>query len=401
MTGAGTVPYWLDGAEPLAAPLAGDVHADLVVVGAGLCGASAVLAAVDAGLDVVWVEGRRVSWGASGRNAGFLLQGTAERYARAVTMMGRERARRVHAFSLENHAGMADAVARLGLDCGYQRRGSLQLAGSEGEEGELLESATLLREDGFAATVLEGDALPACYREAGFRLGVHLPADGELQPARFVRGVAAAAGARGARLYEDTPVTAIEAPSAGEARVRTAGGTVHASLALVCTNARAGELLPFFADKVDPVRGQMLATGPAPRLFDCPVYADHGFDYWRQDEHGRIALGGWRNLDPDAERGTDEQLHPGIQERMTTFLHRFPALRAVPVTHRWSGTMGFSRDGLPICGPVPGLPGALAAVGFTGHGFGFAWLAGRSLVELVLAGRSDFTDTFSPRRFLG
>jgi len=400
VTDPGTVPYWLDGAGPMAGQLAGAVEADVVVVGAGLCGASAVLAAAEAGLRVAWVEGRRVSWGASGRNAGFLLQGTAERYARAVSMMGRERARRVHAFSLENHEGMASTVARLGLDCGYQRRGSLQLAGSAAEEGELLESAELLTADGFAATVLSGDALPACYREAGFQLGVHLPADGELQPAHFVRGVAAAAVARGVQLYEDSPVTGIDAPAPGEAHVHTAGGVVHASLAIVCTNARAGELLPFFADKVDPVRGQMLATAPAPLLFDCPVYADHGFDYWRQDEHGRIALGGWRNLDPDAERGTDEHLHPGIQARMTTFLHRFPALRSVPVTHRWSGTMGFSRDGLPICGPVPGLPGALAAVGFTGHGFGFAWLAGKSLVDVVLEGRSDFTDTFSPRRFL-
>ncbi len=393
-------PYWLEGAGPLAGPLAGDVDADVIIVGAGLCGASAAVAAAEAGLRVVWIEGRGVSTGASGRNAGFLLQGTAERYARAASMMGRDRARRVHALSLENHAGMAAAVVRYGLDCGYQRRGSLQLAGSEAEEAELLESATLLVEDGFEATVLAGDALAACYREAGFRVGVHLPADGELQPAAFVRGLARVAMAQGVRLYEQTPVTRIDAPSPGEAHVHTSHGTAHASLVLVCTNAAAGQLLPFFADKVDPVRGQMLATAPAPPLFACPVYADHGFDYWRQDEHGRIALGGWRNLDPDSERGMDEVLHDGIQSRMTSFLHRFPALRDVPVTHRWSGTMGFSRDGLPICGAVPGFPGALAAVGFTGHGFGFAHLAGKALVELVMEGRSDFAETFSSRRFL-
>jgi gamma-glutamylputrescine oxidase len=396
-----STPYWLEGAEALAAPLEGDVSADVVIVGGGLCGASAALAAVDAGMDVVWLEARGVSTGASGRNAGFLLQGTAERYARAVAMMGRARARAVHALSVENHARMADTVTRLGLSCGYQRRGSLQLAGSEPEEADLLESAALLQEDGFAATVLDGAALASCYREAGFRLGVHLPGDGELQPASFVRGVARAAMAAGVRLYEQTRVTSLEAPAPGEVTAHTAAGTVSASVALVCTNAAAGELLPFFVDKVDPVRGQMLATAPAPILFDCPVYADHGYDYWRQDEHGRIALGGWRNLDPDSERGMDEVLHGGIQERMTAFLHRFPPLRDVPITHRWSGTMGFSRDGLPICGAVPGMPGALAAVGFTGHGFGFAFLAGRSLVEMLQDGRSTFTETFSPRRFQG
>ena len=392
-------PYWLDSSLPMAPTLVGEVEADVVVIGAGLCGASAALALAEAGCSVVWLEGRQVSSGASGRNAGFLLQGTAERYSRAIGVMGRERARAVHAASLTNHRMMADTIRRLNLDCGYQNRGSLQLAGSVDEERDLLESAEALLADGFRAEVREGGALDAVYRDAGFQVGVFLPADGELQPASFVRGVAGVAVAAGARLYENSPVTMLSAASPGDVRAETASGCVKASIALVCTNAAAGQLMPWFADKVDPVRGQMLATATAPPLFSCPVYADHGFDYWRQDEFGRIALGGWRNLDPAGERGSEEVLHPGIQERMTAFLQRFPPLRDVEVTHRWAGTMGFSRDGLPIVGAVPGLPGALAAAGFTGHGFGFAFLCGKALADLVLEGTSETADLFRSRRF--
>lgn len=394
-----TPPYWLDGASPIAGPLEGRVEADVVVVGAGVCGASAAWALNEAGVRTAWVEARGVSSGASGRNAGFVLQGTAERYSRAVAITGRERARMVHETSRENHAAMAAVIRELGIDCGYMQRGSLQLACSEAEEAELLESAELLREDGFCSEVRTGDALEAVYREAGFRTGVHIADDGELDPARFVRGVARAAVSRGVRLFENSPVVSLEAPSPGDVRLRTAHGEVHAQLVLLCTNAWAGELAPWLADKVDPVRGQMLATAPVPPLFACPVYADHGFDYWRQDEFGRIVLGGWRNLDPESEKGTAEVLHPGIQSRMDEFLARFPALRGVPITHRWAGTMGFSRDSMPIVGAVPGLPGALAAVGFTGHGFGFAWLCGAALAELVQEGTSDVADRFRSRRF--
>jgi gamma-glutamylputrescine oxidase len=393
------VPYWLDGASSLAPPLAGDITADVVVIGAGLCGASAALTLARAGIDTAWVDAGAVAHGASGRNAGFLLQGTAERYVRAIAIHGRERARRVHALSRENHHAMTAEIERLGLACGYMRRGSLQLAGSVEEEGDLLESATLLREDGFPAEERGPDALGAALIDAGFRLGVHLPDDGELQPAEFVRGVAQAAMALGVRLYEHTSVTTLHADAPGDVRAETPLGTIRAQIALVCTNAAAGRLLAGLAGTIDPVRGQMLATAPAPPLFACPIYADHGYDYWRQDEHGRIALGGWRNLDPEGEVGTDELLHPVIQARMTEFLHRFAALRDVPVTHRWSGTMGFSRDGLPMVGAVPGSPGALVAAGFTGHGFGFAWVCGRAIAEMVTAGRSEVAELFPARRF--
>lgn len=393
------IPYWLDGASPLAPALAGDTTADVVVIGAGLCGASAALALGRAGVDTAWVEAGAVAHGASGRNAGFLLQGTAERYVRAIAIHGRERARRVHALSRENHRAMAAEIDGLALRCGYMRRGSLQLAGSVEEEGDLLESAALLREDGFPVEERDAASLGAALTDAGFRLGVHLPDDGELQPAAFVRGVAQASMALGVRLFEQTPVTTLHADAPGDVRVETPTGTIRAQIALVCTNAAAGRLLSGLAGTIDPVRGQMLATAPAPPLFACPIYADHGYDYWRQDEHGRIALGGWRNLDPEGEVGTEELLHPVIQQRMTEFLHRFSALREVPVTHRWSGTMGFSRDGLPMVGAVPGSPGALVAAGFTGHGFGFAWVCGRALAEMVLDGRSEVAELFPARRF--
>lgn len=61
--------------------------------------------------------------------------------------------------------------------------------------------------------------------------------------------------------------------------------------------------------------------------------------------------------------------------------------------------MGFSRDGLPMVGAVPGSPGALVAAGFTGHGFGFAWVCGRAIAEMVTAGRSDVAELFPARRF--
>ncbi|MCP4807943.1 MAG: FAD-binding oxidoreductase [Proteobacteria bacterium] len=392
------LPYWLDPLVAPATPLPGDVSCDVVVVGAGLCGTSAALRLAQAGVDVRLLEARQVAMSATGRNAGFLLQGTCERYDRAVEIMGRDRARRIHSWTLDNHDRIAACIEEHGIECGYRRAGSLQLGGSALEDQELRVSAALLREDGFDAQLLEGDDVPQVFRGTGRQVAVHMVADGELDPARFVRGVAQAAQAAGATIHENTRVTSLDASAPGDVRVETEHGVVSASLVIVATNARASDLLPWFEGNVDPVRGQMLATAPLPRLFDRPIYANHGYDYWRQDEYGRVVLGGWRNLDADTEVGHAEVLNPRIQAKMRAFLEQFPWDQPLEITHQWSGIMGFSKDGLPLVGPAPSVAGAVVGTGFTGHGFGFAFLAGAALADLVLEGTHPFCDDLDPRR---
>jgi glycine/D-amino acid oxidase-like deaminating enzyme len=53
----------------------------------------------------------------------------------------------------------------------------------------------------------------------------------------------------------------------------------------------------------------------------------------------------------------------------------------VPITNRWAGTMGFTADGLPIVGPVEGMPHVYACAGYNGHGMGFAFLSAKRLVD--------------------
>lgn len=393
-----TPPLWLDPLPRARPALRGPLAVDVVVLGAGLCGASAALHLAQEGLRVAVIEARRGAMAASGRNAGFILQGTAERYSRACAFMGRERARRVHAWSVENHVRMADAIQRLGLDCEHQRRGSLQIGAGPEEEAELVASARMMIEDGFEAELRRGDALHERFRSRGNDVALFLPGDGEVHPARLVWGLLDAAERAGASIFEGCPATSLDASRPGDVRVATPEGEITAEIAVVALNARVGDLLPFFHDKVDPVRGQMLATAPLPPMFDCPIYANHGYDYWRQDPAGRIVLGGWRNLDPEAEVGHAETLHPEIQARMTEFVQSWVPTETVQVTHRWSGIMGFSRDGLPMVGAAPGTPGAVVGAGFTGHGFGFAFMAGEALARLIIDGQHPFCDDLSPHR---
>ena len=81
--------HWLIHSNVTYPTLSQDIEVDIVVVGAGLCGASTSWHLSQQGLRVALIEARGIAHGATGRNAGFILQGTAERYNRAIEQMGR------------------------------------------------------------------------------------------------------------------------------------------------------------------------------------------------------------------------------------------------------------------------------------------------------------------------
>ncbi len=371
---------------------------DVIVVGAGLCGASTAWHLHKSGLKVALIEARGVAHGATGRNAGFILQGTAERYNRAIEQMGRDKAKLIHSLSIENHHSMKSVIDSEQIECEYRQCGSLQLASSNEEESELIESADLLLEDGFDASLLFGDELGEPYLSAGFQTGILLPEDGEIHPSLFVERIVERLSERGMDIRINSPIMSID--ESDGVHLRCNNSTLHAEMAVLCTNAYLPNLLSRYQDIIHPVRGQMLCTTPQKPIFERPIYADHGFDYWRQKPDGRIVLGGWRNLDPEAEVGYSETLNQDIQHNMTEFLKRFPGLEQVSIESRWSGIMGFSQDGLPLIGAVPGQNSVLMGAGFTGPGFGFAWLAGQSLANMILDKEDTFADLCTPRRFV-
>ncbi len=365
---------WLDDVSRAYPPLEGDATADVAIVGGGIAGIASAYFLATAGARVVVLERRGVAEGASGRNAGFLLAGVAENFVAASRRYGDENAWRIWRLTKRTKALVRSLVAEHAIDCELRWNGSDQIAGDDAEWREVEESALRLSARG-VAVALDPLRRAATYAD-----------DGDLHPAKWVRGLAAAAAAAGARMHEDTPVGEV-AP--GEAR--TAQGVVAAGAVLLCTNAYTAHLAP---TRIRPVRGQMLATAPTGHVFDRPAYARLGYEYWRQTADGRVVVGGWRDTAVDAETGEEESTTPAIQSHLDAFL-RSHAIDA-PVTHRWAGTMGFSHDALPYVGQV----GARLFVcgGFTGHGMAFGPASAEMVAALIRDGRHEDSDLFDPSR---
>jgi glycine/D-amino acid oxidase-like deaminating enzyme len=309
----------------------------------------------------VLVEARHLAFGASGRNAGFLLAGVADCYAEAVRIFGRSKAREVWQVTDENHDRMIEAVA--GVDVGYRRLGSATFASGDEERARLEESAQMLRDDGFAAH-WDGSRLLN-------------PRDGEVDPAAVVGTLAGRL--RGGAIREGVEVTAIE-PAGEEVTVRAGESACRAGVVVLATNGYTSLLLPQV--KIQPTRAQMLASAPLSReVCDVPTYSHFGYRYWRQLPSGEVLIGGWRDTSMDSEVGYDDQPTDQIQEHLDRKLEEMSP--GAEVTNRWAGIMGFTETGLPLVGPVDGMKNVYTCAGFNGHGMGFAFMSAMNLVEML------------------
>ena len=335
--------------------------ADVLVIGGGIAGASLLWHLDRRRIDAVLVERHHVAWGASGRNAGFLLAGVASSYAEAVRTYGREKSREVWEITNENHDRLIEAAR--GQEVGHRRLGSATLPANDEERALLIESEQLLQEDGFAA------------KWDGTRL--INPRDGEIDPAAMVAALARQAETGAIR--EGVDVSALT-PRRHGVTVTAGKDFCEAGIVILATNAYTPQLVP--SVKIQPTRAQMLATAAESKsIIDMPVYSDFGYRYWRQLASGEVLIGGWRDTSLETEKTYEDEPTTQIQE------HLERAVRGLgvksEVTHRWAGTMGFTESGLPMAGPLDGMPNVYICAGFTGHGMGFAFMSAKQVAEAI------------------
>lgn len=374
----------LAGTLPAPVPLTGRLECDVCVVGGGLAGLSAALSLATRGRRVVLLEARRIGYGASGRNGGFVTAGFALSAETLLARAGRDDGRRLYALSREGVALVRNRIAAFGIAAAQPVSGAI-VAWRYPAGDEVLRTRDRLRECfGVEREVWPVERVRGALRSARYFEAL---ADGEglhMDPLAYALGLARALEAHGARVHEASPVTTLRRMGATLVAC-TAHGAVHAAHVVLATSAYGEDLHPRLAAATLPVATYMIATQAlGPRLATAidtdAAVADtrNAGDYYRARE-GRILWGGRMTALTREPRRLAALL-------LADVVGVYPQLAGVRVETAWSGLMGYSRHRMPLLLELE--PGLWSCTNFGGHGLNTTAIAGE-LVARAITGEDD------------
>nr|WP_314481071.1 FAD-binding oxidoreductase [uncultured Pseudomonas sp.] len=375
--------------------LEGEVTADVCVIGGGLTGVNTALELAERGLSVVLLEGRRVGWGASGRNGGQLIRGIGHDVNGFARYVGQDGVRYLKQAGIDSVALVAERIARHGIDCDL-RWGFCELANTPAqfdafaiEQQEL--AALAYQPQTYLVPAERLHEVVASTRYAGAMVDM---GSGHLHPLDLVQGEARAAQALGVRLFEQSPVLRIE--HGPQVTVHTAHGRVRAASLVLGCNAHLEELEPRLSGKVLPAGSYVIATEPLPESVATSLIPQNmalcdqkvGLDYYRLTADRRLLFGGACHYSGRDPRDIAAYMRPKVQQV-------FPQLGEVRIDYQWGGMIGITANRFPQVGRLREHPNVYYAQGYSGHGLNVTHWTARLLAEGIALGQSKGLDVFS------
>jgi dimethylglycine dehydrogenase len=383
-------------------------QARVVVIGGGVVGVSTLYHLAKKGWsDVVLVERKELTSGSTWHAAGLLP------LFNLSYSVGQ-----IHKYSVKLYG---ELEAETGQHVGFKKVSNIRLARTKDRWDEFMYYAGIAETIGVKVNKLTPQQIkeiwPLCETE-GLLGGIQHPDDGYIQPADLTQALAKGARNRGAEIYRNTSVVAIEQLPSGEWLVKTDKGDITCEHVVSCsgnfarkTGAMVGLDIP-----VIPVEHQYIVTEPSPLikerqakgLPEMGVLREADSSWYLREENGGFVLGIYEKGAPccymDGPSDQSEyELFQGELERLEPYIEttiaRVPAFGELGIKKIYNGAIAYTPDGSPIIGPAWDKKNFWLN---EGHSFGVtaAGGAGWQLAEWIVDGEPTIDMMgVDPRRF--
>ena len=402
--------FWMAGRRIAPAEaLAGEVEADVAIVGGGFTGywTALFVRELDASASVCLVEGRVAGYGASGRNAGIVGETLDHSHELAIRHFGLDEARELARIGRENLDELERFVGDRRIDAGFRRPGQLTVALTDAHVDALESSARAAERVGAAGwRLLSARETQAEIASPLYRGALLAPRNALVDPVGLVAGLREEARRGGVRVFERTPVEKIR--HAGDrVLVEGSGGRIRARRAVLATNAYSHQLFPGLARRFLPLYDYILVSRPltpperetigwarGQGVVDARTF----FNYYRPTSDGRILFGTSEAAYYPRNRVDAACDHSSrhVASLRESFRRHFPGLSSVDFPYAWGGPIASTTRLTPFFGTLEGR--TAYGLGYTGHGVGSTRVAGRILAHLALEKGSPLLDLTMVRK---
>jgi glycine/D-amino acid oxidase-like deaminating enzyme len=404
MTKYGRSP-WIDRFPKSRAPAyprhRGHLDADVAIVGGGLTGCATAYALAASGIKAVLVEGSQIGHGSTGGSAGWIAEDPGVSFVGLEKALGLRAARSAFQTWRRSALDFAALLRRLNVRCHLETRATITVAETPEQAARLKREQQARRNAGLDAPAVDPRAIKS---ETGLiaRAGLRGKDGATLDPVRACAGLAAAAAARGAQLFERSPAKRIRF-GAKAVDVTTAGGTIRVDRVVIAT----GQPTPLFKSLVRHfwLRSSYLAlTEAVPAKIrrqlgtGASIVRDSADPphvvRWVDDER-LLVMGADGESPSERLRGkVDVQRTGQLMYELSTL---YPDISGILPAYGWDAPYARTADGLPYIGPHRNYPRHLFAFGDASHSVTGAYLASRILLRHCLDERDPADDLFGFR----
>lgn len=369
--------------------------ARVVIIGGGISGCSVAYHLAERGwTDIVLLERRQLTCGTTWHAAGLIGQLRASRNMTRLAKYSADLYRRLE--------------AETGLATGFSQRGSITVALTEARREELLRQASMARAFGVEVNELSPVDINALYPHlevSDVVSGVHLPGDGQADPANIALALAKGARARGARIIEGVKVTRVTTDrgrvTGVDWRAGDEQGHIAATHVVNCGGmwgrdlaAQNGVTLPLHA-----CEHFYIVTEAIPGLERLPVLRVPDECAYYKEDAGKILLGAFEpKAKPWGMSGIPEDFcFDQLPEDLDHFepilekaVARMPLLAEAGIHTFFNGPESFTPDDRYYLGAAPEVAGYWVAAGYNSIGIVSSGGAGMALAAWMDKGEPPF-----------
>ncbi len=367
--------------------------ADVIIIGAGVQGASLAFHLAQRGVKPIVLEKKFVAAGATGRSSGLVRMHYDVRQDTELAWV-----------SFQYFRNWKEMV---GGDCGFTRTGFVQLV-SAADIPNLRANVAVHQQLGVPVLLIDGadlKRLAPSFATEDVELAAYEPESGYAMPSDTANALLAAARAQGAQLLQDCAVTGVTTRGGRVSGVKTTQGTYDAPIVVNVAGAWAGTInamvgldLPYDTWRHDT----MFVVRPPQLKPGHPTVIDFANEMYFRPE-GSLTLVGLEDGNPLGESPDNDTDHarPGFVDRsIDRICRRIPLMENGGLHSAHGGYDGITPDQHPVLGTA-GPDGFYLQCGFSGTGFKTAPAVGLCMAELILDGKASTVDIsiYSPHRF--